>query len=93
MSSAHVLQALCLLMVFSTVNAQDGYTYDTSEEWVNTWRQGFNFQCPHGATSVRRKARTACGTLSARGVPTTGENLTNAGGTISAEPGWNGMSV
>ncbi|XP_052455486.1 dermatopontin [Carassius gibelio] len=52
MSSAHVLQALCLLMVFSTVRAQHGYTYETGEEWVNTWRQGFNFQCPHGEVLV-----------------------------------------
>lgn len=42
---------------------------------------------------MRKKARTACGTSSARGLPTTGESLANAGGTISTEPGWNGMSV
>uniref|UniRef100_A0A8C2IHH5 Dermatopontin n=2 Tax=Cyprininae TaxID=2743694 RepID=A0A8C2IHH5_CYPCA len=52
MSSAHVLQALCLLMVFSTASAQHGYMHDTGEEWVNTWRQGFNFQCPHGEVLV-----------------------------------------
>lgn len=52
MSSAHVLQALCLLMVFSTAGAQHGYMHDTGEEWVNTWRQGFNFQCPHGEVLV-----------------------------------------
>ncbi|ROL50376.1 Dermatopontin [Anabarilius grahami] len=56
MNSAHVLQALRLLMVFSTVSAQQGYMYDTGEEWVNTWRQGFNFQCPHGEVLVAIKS-------------------------------------
>lgn len=42
---------------------------------------------------MKKKARIACGTLSARGLPTAGESLANAGGTISTEPGWNGMSV
>jgi len=56
MTSAHVLKALCLLMLFSTVNSQQGYMYETGEDWVNTWRQGFNFQCPHGELLVAIKS-------------------------------------
>lgn len=52
MSSAHVLQALCLLMLFSTATAQQGYMHESGEDWVNAWRQGFNFQCPHGEVLV-----------------------------------------
>ncbi|KAK7144726.1 hypothetical protein R3I94_010975 [Phoxinus phoxinus] len=56
MSSAHVLQALCLLTLFSTVSSQQGDMYETGEDWVNTWRQGFNFQCPHGEALVAIKS-------------------------------------
>lgn len=56
MSSAYVLKALCLLMLFSTVSSQQGYMYETGEDWVNTWRQGFNFQCPHGEALVAIKS-------------------------------------
>lgn len=52
MNSARVLLALPLLMLFSSGNAQYGYMYDTGDEWVNSWRQGFNFQCPHGEVLV-----------------------------------------
>jgi len=43
-------------MLFSTVNSQQGYMYETGEDWVNTWRQGFNFQCPHGELLVAIKS-------------------------------------
>lgn len=56
MSSAHVLQALCLLMLFSTVSSQQGYMDENGEDWLNTWRQGFNFQCPHGEALVAIKS-------------------------------------
>ncbi|XP_051986465.1 dermatopontin [Xyrauchen texanus] len=52
MNSAHVLLALPMLLLFSRVNAQPGYMHDEGEDWVNMWRQGFNFQCPHGEVLV-----------------------------------------
>lgn len=52
MSSTHVLQTLCLLMLFSMTTAQQGYMHESGEDWVNAWRQGFNFQCPHGEVLV-----------------------------------------
>lgn len=28
------------------------YNYGDNDEWVNVYRQGFNFQCPHGQVIV-----------------------------------------
>ncbi|KAG9349609.1 hypothetical protein JZ751_028057 [Albula glossodonta] len=47
MNSALLLWALPLL---ATVLGQ--YNNIPDEPWVNTWRQGFNFQCPHGEALV-----------------------------------------
>ncbi|KAK1796761.1 hypothetical protein P4O66_009775 [Electrophorus voltai] len=49
-SSAFWALAMPLLLLVSVVHAQPNYIYE--EEWVNTWRQGFNFQCPHGEALV-----------------------------------------
>ncbi|KAG9277729.1 dermatopontin [Astyanax mexicanus] len=52
--SALALRALTLLLLASVAQTQPNYLQD--EEWINTWRQGFNFQCPHGQALVAIKS-------------------------------------
>lgn len=44
-----VLRLLAVLLLVSGDHAQQNYY---GEEFINTWRQGFNFQCPHGEALV-----------------------------------------
>ncbi|XP_063056311.1 dermatopontin [Engraulis encrasicolus] len=49
--SSSILPSLLLLMLLAVlVRGQPNYIYD--EPWVNQYRQGFNFQCPHGEALV-----------------------------------------
>ncbi|XP_053492822.1 dermatopontin [Ictalurus furcatus] len=55
MNSALVLRALAQLLLLATIiHTQPNYFH--GEEWVNAWRQGFNFQCPHGEALVAIKS-------------------------------------
>lgn len=44
------LMLVAALSLLATVAAQSPDHYDM--DWVNSYRQGFNFQCPHGEVLV-----------------------------------------
>ncbi|XP_027002117.1 dermatopontin isoform X3 [Tachysurus fulvidraco] len=55
MNSDLVLRSLAqLLLLVTIIHTQPHYFH--GEEWINAWRQGFNFQCPHGEALVAIKS-------------------------------------
>ncbi|CAI9540863.1 unnamed protein product [Staurois parvus] len=51
-----ILFGVLLQLVVATWAQHDYYYYshhdDSDDHWVNLFRQGFNFQCPHGQVVV-----------------------------------------